>query len=118
MDGSAHAHAVRIISKKVLCCVCLSACAWVGGVRACANVSSPPAEMPAGTPERPGVGKETSRFCTMNDLLRQAHPNTLVPGGGWAPLAPTSRRETCPQAARGRASDSHVSLSRSIPLAR
>jgi hypothetical protein len=38
-------------------------------------------------PERLGVGaeknkkkEETLRFCAMNNLLRQAHPNALVPG--------------------------------------
>lgn len=66
----------------------------------CICVSSPPAEMPAGTPERLGVGKETLRFCTMTDLLRQAHPNTLVPGGGRVPFCTPSDAAgaiaTCP----------------------
>lgn len=65
------------------------------------------------------MGKETLRFCTMNDLLRQAHPNTLVPGGGRAPFAPTkcdSRICNLAQAAQGRASLIHRSLF-TVPLA-
>lgn len=60
------------------------------------HVSSPAAEMPAGAPERLGVGKkETLRFCTMNDLLTQAHPNALVPGAdAGARFAPISMRRT------------------------
>lgn len=85
-------------------CVCVCTC-----------VSSPLGEMPAGAPERLGVGKETSRFCTMNDLLRQAHPNTLVPGGGRDPFcAPTNAAGaimTCTKLAQGWMSLIHTSLS-------
>lgn len=67
--------------------------------------------------------KQTSRFCTMNDLLRQAHPNTLVPGGGRDPFCAHQMRQAqfwpAPSRAGLGVSDSHVSpLSLSVANSR
>lgn len=59
--------AERSLISSVSLCLCLCVC------------HPHPPQLPAGPPKA-RRGKETLRFCTMNDLLRQAHPNTLVPG--------------------------------------
>lgn len=75
------------------CAVCMSVC-MQARLCVCVRMCHPHSGRCQQGPLRGSAWeKQTSRFCTMNDLLRQAHPNTLVPGGGRDPFCAHQMRQ-------------------------